>query len=205
MSKYKKQDVTGKKYQKYGMAVIENREGKVPAITFEEETVISIGDEVVAQPVKTILRLQLSDEASILQFDLLDSETGEKLGVSTGKDAQDIIYSLYMHMAQARDEERKQPIIQFEEEPTNKTATLGSSIEFFVKATADKGHITYTWSELNGTVWLPVSILDIFRIENVKQSDSGRTFKVTATATKHGKYGIGTSSITSNTFTLSVE
>lgn len=77
--------------------------GLVPQIRFNEEFVVTRGEESIPQGPSGACFLQLTPETAGTEFNLLHPVTDEVIGTATYQDLQVLLYSLYLHAAELRD------------------------------------------------------------------------------------------------------
>lgn len=98
MSKYQKQ--TGQVWRRCSSVVIDNPLGGMAFITFNEQNVITVGEDITGTPAG-VCRKKFS---SPLTFPLRDPQTNELIGQTmTHLDVYKILHSLYIHTAMQRD------------------------------------------------------------------------------------------------------
>lgn len=106
MSDYKEAQVSGKKWQRAKYINITNERDKAPSITFIEEELIDIGDgEIVSRHIPKVLEKEFTTENSDTSFALMNTETNTAVKDSTMTygELYTALYSLYFHLADARD------------------------------------------------------------------------------------------------------
>lgn len=100
MAQYQEQTGQGQIWQRCYSIMVENPLGGPATVTFNEEKVMAIGEEVVKTPF-TICRKKFNPQ---MTFELRNPQTGETTGQSmTHLELYKILYSLYMHTALQRD------------------------------------------------------------------------------------------------------
>lgn len=100
MPNYKQSTVSGESYQRCARIIMNNKRGAVPNAAFEEETVVTIGDQTIAQEVGGFTTY--FDEAGVIA--LKDPLTGNDLGTTaTHAELFTILWSLYQQEAAKRD------------------------------------------------------------------------------------------------------
>lgn len=100
MSNYKETSINGSEYQRCCEIRIVNPVGKTPSISFEEQKITVIGENLIETPVD---RIMLSfDPAKVVE--LRDPQSGDLLNTSvTFGEIYTILYSAYIQEAIARD------------------------------------------------------------------------------------------------------
>ncbi|MNL06078.1 hypothetical protein D3C87_1267040 [compost metagenome] len=98
---YKETQIDGSSYVRCTRVVVDNGIDGSKSISFAEEQVISIVDEVIRRPIGN-LSLSLTDSMGD-SFDVLNPETGEVTGLMTFEQAYAVVHSAYMHAANKRD------------------------------------------------------------------------------------------------------
>lgn len=100
MPDYKEAQATAKKWQRCNFVTIENAHGRSPYITFAEESAINLDGNTYLQPNGSCR----ADYDATATFPILDPVTGEPTGVTATHDQiYQLLYSLYIHTALARD------------------------------------------------------------------------------------------------------
>ena len=100
MAQYQEQTGPGQIWQRCYSIRIDNPLGGQATLTFDEERVITIGDQVVKTP-HTVCRKRFN---SPLTFPLRNPQTGELTGETmTHLEVYKILHSLYIHTAMQRD------------------------------------------------------------------------------------------------------
>ena len=102
MSNYKQTSVTGESWIRANRVVVENPFGGAPSIGFAEERVFNIGGESVTQPSGNVGTYFTPFNANN-EFNILNPETGEVVGVAKYSDVYVMLHSLYIHLATIRD------------------------------------------------------------------------------------------------------
>ncbi len=100
---YKETTVTGSRWTRCAVVTIVNPFNGTPAIRFDEEEVLSLGnDETMVRPGTDSIRVNF-DPAEVVQ--LIDPTTGAPIdgAVMTMAEIYTAIYSAYLGKAQARD------------------------------------------------------------------------------------------------------
>ncbi len=100
MAQYQEQTGQGQIWQRCYSIAVDNPLGGQATITFNEEKVLSMGDQVVKTP-HTMCRKKFNAQ---MTFPLRNPQTGDLTGQTmTHLELYNILYSLYMHTAQQRD------------------------------------------------------------------------------------------------------
>lgn len=104
MANYQESNVTGTKYRRaYQVHVANGMTNKV--ITFHEEDVINLSNDVIQQKAGSVSKPFTNDNANT-SFSIVDPSTGNDSGQSmTYQDVYVALYSLYLHLAKERDSE----------------------------------------------------------------------------------------------------
>lgn len=105
MSNYKENEVAGTTWTRARAILITNPIGGVPAISFVEEDVFLVGQQLISRDANSISFPAIHENFlhPMTEFPLLHPETGDVIGTSKYLDLQVILYSLYMHLAGKRD------------------------------------------------------------------------------------------------------
>ena len=103
MPNYKESAIVGTSWTRASSVVIDNTYNTTPSITFMEEEVFSVGSNFITKPKGSLplLRQQLVDPLET--FPLLDPATDQPIGEVSHGQIYAMIYSLYQHLAKARD------------------------------------------------------------------------------------------------------
>jgi len=100
MAQYQEQTGQGQVWQRCYSIAVDNPLGGQATITFNEEKVMSIADQVVRTP-HAMCRKKFNAQ---MTFPIRNPQTGEPTGdTMTHLELYNILYSLYMHTAQQRD------------------------------------------------------------------------------------------------------
>jgi hypothetical protein len=100
MAQYQEQTGQGQVWQRCYSIMVDNPLGGPATITFNEEKVMVIGEEVVKNPL-TMCRKKFN---SPMTFPLRNPQTGEPTGQTmTHLEVYKILHSLYIHTAMQRD------------------------------------------------------------------------------------------------------
>ncbi len=102
MTDYKESTVEGTSYQRSFRITIENKRGDTPHITFFEEQVITLADEIISRPVDQCTQYFNPGETFPLLNPLDDSPLGAD---GSHQQFQILLYSLYKATAAKRDTE----------------------------------------------------------------------------------------------------
>lgn len=100
---YKETSVTGSSYQRCNrVQIVNNLDRGTPTVIFGEELIVNVGSDVLHQSVNSECSAVFDPLAGAIP--LLDLQTGEPTGaVATHMDLYQILYSLYIQTALARD------------------------------------------------------------------------------------------------------
>jgi len=102
MANYQESDIAGTKYTRAYQVHVQNGMA-AKAITFHEEEVINLADEVIQRKKGSVTAPFTSDNAST-EFALVDPTTGADSGQAMSyQDVYVALYSLYLHLAAQRD------------------------------------------------------------------------------------------------------
>lgn len=104
MANYKQTDIAGEKWTRCGSITISNTHNSTPAIRYDEEVVINIGESQPIYRQAGIIQQQF-DPAKVIP--LINPETGESIGTMTFADVYVALYSAYMSAAADRDEQNQ--------------------------------------------------------------------------------------------------
>lgn len=102
MSNYKQSTVTGDSWVRAKRVVVENPLNGTPAISFIEERVINLPDQVITQSAGNVAE-PFTPENALEEFPLRHPETGVLIGSLTYQDVYVMLHNLYMHVAAKRD------------------------------------------------------------------------------------------------------
>lgn len=101
MSKYKQTEVAGESYVRAMNTNIDHRLDQVPIVTFQEEKIVTLGNDVIHQ-YQGNLRVTVDNFDA--EFPLVNPATGEDTGVmATAADVYAMLHSYYMFKATQRD------------------------------------------------------------------------------------------------------
>lgn len=102
MPDYKQTTINGTSWQRAWRVECENPLDSQRQITFHEELVLNAADQTIrsiAGSVSVVFDLQ----NALTPFDILDPDTGAKLGTATYAQVYRMLHSLYIHAATQRD------------------------------------------------------------------------------------------------------
>jgi hypothetical protein len=95
MGDFREAPIAGTRYVRCHRIVVNNSRGATPTMAFEEESVVIVGEQVIASPATQALPPCVFNPADVIE--LLDPTTGAPLGRSvTELDVQVILFSAYM-------------------------------------------------------------------------------------------------------------
>lgn len=100
---YKETEVTGQQWIRCFDVRCRNPYIGVKEIEFSEEIAINSGDTVITQPTGSRITEQFNESNANALFDLLNPETGESFGTASYGQFYAMVHSLYMHLADKRD------------------------------------------------------------------------------------------------------
>jgi len=101
MANYNEITITGTSWTRCKEVYITNQYGRTPGIIFGEEKVVILDDTASTIPSKDEIKVTFEANET---FPLLNSSTGEPTGTTyTHKQLYEILYSLYITSAKARD------------------------------------------------------------------------------------------------------
>ena len=102
MANYQESNVAGTKYRRaYQVHVANGMTNK--AITFHEEDVLNLADDVIQQKAGSVSKALTADNANT-SFSVVDPATGADSGQTmTYQEVYAALYGLYLHLAQERD------------------------------------------------------------------------------------------------------
>ena len=101
MSNYKEQALTGSEWQRSYRVTIVNQYGGIPAIVFDEEKIAALNNGTRVNTPAGQLREEMADPTTA--FVLMHPLTGDTIGTARYGDLHVMLYSLYLHLAAARD------------------------------------------------------------------------------------------------------
>jgi len=112
MSKYKQINITGESYVRADQVVIKNPLGGNPTVTFTEEQIINVADDVIKRAVSNVSETlvfdgdnaNITEEVQVINPITLQEVEGATM---TYGEMKGVIYSLYYHLAKKRDEQVK--------------------------------------------------------------------------------------------------
>jgi len=105
MSNYKQTSVVGESWVRAYSININNLINQSKTVHFQEEKAIVTGDgDVLTKRVGEVSE-QFTQATANTEFPLLDPETGQVVGTAKYSEVYAILHSLYMHLAQKRDEQ----------------------------------------------------------------------------------------------------
>lgn len=105
---YKETTVSGSKWQRAATIVFYNPHEGIPSVTFNEEELAVVGSEVYQKQVGT-LSAQFTDPS--ISFNLLNpGDNTTVIGSATYQDAYVMLLSLYLHLADLRDNPPAPPV-----------------------------------------------------------------------------------------------
>ena len=106
MSEYKENAVTGTKWQRANRISIINEHDRPVVISFQEEELVTIGDQTIKNPIPLLLEKTLTQEDMSIEFNLMNPTTNEVTGSTmTYAELYAAMHSLYFHLATERDEQ----------------------------------------------------------------------------------------------------
>ena len=110
MQNYKETTVTGTSYVRANEVTVRNVLGGYKGIMYSEEMVSVLGDNIMRENIGAIHQ-EFTAENAATEFPLLDPITNEPIGsTATFQDVYVLLFSLYYHMAAARDAANEQPV-----------------------------------------------------------------------------------------------
>lgn len=110
MTNYKETTIAGSEYQRARLISITNEHNTNNSITFVEEKIKFFGDEHFHTDVSSIVET-LTAENATQQFNLLNPVDGTTIGTATYQDLYVLLYSLYIKLANDRDNTQIPPVI----------------------------------------------------------------------------------------------
>jgi hypothetical protein len=108
MPNYKEATASSTSWQRAYQVTINNKLGEVPYITFYEEEAVALDSGQHLS--KHIGQIQEHFYNPMTEFNMLNPETGEVIGTATYMQAYLIMHSMYMHLANLRDNPPADPI-----------------------------------------------------------------------------------------------
>lgn len=105
MANYKETPFSGSTWIRAVSVRIENPYNDAPTITFDEENLYVIGDEIIHRPVLGTLNGSLKEHMGdpTMEFDIIDPQTDEFIRKATYMEVYATVYSLYKTLALRRD------------------------------------------------------------------------------------------------------
>lgn len=100
MADYKESNISGKKWQRAHTINISNNYNQTPVINFFEEEIVEIDGTTYQKNVGHISETMIEPTT---QFTLLNPLDGTAIGTATYQDLQVMLYSLYLNLANRRD------------------------------------------------------------------------------------------------------
>lgn len=101
MSNYKEQALTGQEWQRACRVTVSNQYGGTPAIVYDEEMIAVLNNGTRVNTPAGQLREEMADPTTA--FVLMHPLTGDTIGTAHYGDLHVMLYSLYLHLAAARD------------------------------------------------------------------------------------------------------
>ncbi len=105
MPNYKETNVSGTSWVRSPSILVSNIYNELPSITFMEEVIYNLDQGIVKGPYMGSLLPGIVETFSTptTQFTLLNPMTDEVIGMASYQNLQVILYSMYRHLADARD------------------------------------------------------------------------------------------------------
>ena len=117
MPDYKESEVSGTQFRRCNGLQFMNQLGvQTRAVVFSEEDVINIGGKHICTPAGSIFNGLTADNGST-ESPLIDPVTGQVVGTATYQDVYNILSSLYLATAMARDAQEAADLAAQNQEP----------------------------------------------------------------------------------------
>lgn len=101
MPNYKESSVAGSVWQRAYKVIIDNVYNSVPTVTFNEEEIISTGTTNISKHISSLVE-HFNDPTK--SFPLINPLDGTEIGTATYQDVYVLLSSLYINLANQRDQ-----------------------------------------------------------------------------------------------------